>query len=100
MRSFWPGQHWLPGFLSAGPCSFMAKLLDSRVVRHHRNHIRQKALQIEEPQPITASADDDLLEIGGNGETATTAVRAQAPEEQPPRYPTGDQRALDRYDPF
>ena len=76
----------------------MTKLLDGRVIKRHCNHIRRRALQVEEPQLITESVDDDLLEIGGNGESATTAVRTQAPEEQPPRYRTREQRAPDRYD--
>ena len=80
----------------------MAKLLDGRMVRRHRNHIRRRALQIEEPQPITVSADNDLLEIGGDGRSDPTALQtqpSQAPEEQPPRYSTQDRRVPDRYGP-
>ena len=105
VRNFRPGRHWLPGFLlrTAGPCSFMAKLLDGRVVRRHRNHIRRRDLEIDEDQTSGGSTVDDLVDV----DASSSPARPRVPQNPAPavrdgpllRYPSRERRPPERYDP-
>lgn len=62
VRNFGRGKLWLPGYLlcTSGPCSFMVKLLDGRVMRCHIDHLQPRVMDCEVPVASDLTLDDYL----------------------------------------
>ena len=70
VRNFSGRTSWLPGYIlrPSGPCSFMAKLLDGRVVRRHTDHLRMRTIELEKLAQ-EETRDDTYLEFDSDDGT-------------------------------
>ena len=68
VRDFPSGKNWLPGTLtqSKGPLSFLIKLDDGRVIRHHIEHIRERLAMVSSPYPTSCDDWDEYFPSNSN----------------------------------